>query len=65
MLTHGCDIYILRTKRRSGHDAFFNHNALSIFSYTTKYLRTGANFVHVYYIEMCDKGILKFNKFAM
>ena len=27
-----------------------------------KRLSTGANFVHVY-LEICDKGILKFNKF--
>ena len=29
-----------------------------------KYLSTGANFVHVY-IEIWDKGTLKFNKFSM
>ena len=29
-----------------------------------KRLSTGANFVHVY-IEIWDKGILKFNKFSM
>ena len=29
-----------------------------------KCLSTGANFVHVY-IEIWDKGILKFNKFSM
>ena len=30
-----------------------------------KRLSTGANFVHVYLIEIWDKGILKFNIFSM
>ena len=34
----------------------------ALMTYETKYLDVGANFVHVY-LEIWDKGILKFNKF--
>ena len=39
-----------------------NNNRDKIFRY--KRLSTGANLVHVY-VEVWDKGILKFNKFSI
>ena len=35
-----------------------------IYTNKTKYLSTGANFVHVY-LEIWDTGILKYNEFSM
>ena len=51
---------ILSTDRRT--DYSHRQNKTKIFR--RKRLSTGANFVHVY-IEIWDKGILKFNKFSM